>query len=154
MPLTVDFSWMITCVPGGAIGVASNLNSPCSYAYPEMFGLMQNFRSKLSMRMACGISRHHIWIGKYLWVLESPAMKWSLKVLMARSNEFLQWMWGRTNWNFSFTSLMNFLRTFGHSLSRIFRCGLKPLLVNNLWSFLYAVVKYRPDIVLRGSAWL
>ena len=120
----------------------------------KKFGFMWDCRNKLSVRMACEISRHQIWSGKSLWLLESPAMKCSLKFLIARSAEFLLWMWGRNSWNYLLTSLIKIIRTFGHSLSRIWRCGLKHMLVNKLWSFWYAAVRSRPDLVLRGSAWI
>ena len=84
-------------------------HSPCSCAHPESLGCMQDYWRKLSVRTACRIIWHQRWSGKSLWVLESYAMKCSLKVLIARSAEFLRWMWGRTSWNCSFTSVINFL---------------------------------------------
>ena len=84
---------------------------------------MRYCRSTLIVRMACGRSHHHIWSGKSLWVLDITAIKCSLKFLMACSDEFLWWMRGGTNWNFSFPSLMQIFRTLGHALYSICRCG-------------------------------
>ena len=114
-----------------------------------MLGFMQDCGSKLIVRMACGISRHQRWSEKSFWVMESPTMKFPLKVLIARSADFLRWMWGGNSRNFLFTSLIKQFRTFGPSFSRICRGGLKPLLVNKLWSFWCADVRSRPDLVLR-----
>ena len=97
--------------------------------------------------MACGISRYQKWSGKSFWVMESPDMKCSLKVLIAPSAEFLQWMWGGTCWNFSFTSLVNVFRTSGHSLSRIRRCGFKNL----YWSTgcgVFGALLWDPSLIL------
>ena len=113
VPLTVGFSWRITCVPGGANGVALLLNSPWSRAYPYSFGFMRNFPSKFSVRLACWRSQHHRCSSKSLWVLASQAIKWSLKVWMDRPAEFLRWILGGTDWNFSFTSLIKVLNTLG-----------------------------------------
>ena len=125
VPLTVGFSCTIICVPGGTRGLALQLNSPCSWAYPDNFGFMCNFRSKLSMRLTCGRTQHHKCSGKSLWVLDNLEMKCSLKFRMARSAEFLRWMWGGTNWN---SNLLVF----------------KSLLVKRLWSLWYAVFNSNP----------
>ena len=109
VPLTVGFLWKIICIPGGPRGVALQLKSPWSWAYPDSFGFMRYFWSKFSVRLACGRSRHRICSKKSLWVLAYLAMKCSLKVQMARSAKFLQWKWGENNCNFSFTSLIIFL---------------------------------------------
>ena len=53
---------------------------------------------------------------------------------------------GGTIWNFSFNSLMKCFRTFGYSLSRMWRCDLKPLLVNNLWNF--GTLMLNPGLIL------
>ena len=130
------------------------VSPPIPLVVPDSFGFMHDCRSKLSVRLACGRSRHHRWSGRSLWVLYCMDMKCSLKVIMASSDEFLWYMSGRTNWKFSFTSLMKFLITLAHSLSRIFRWGLNPLLVNRTWSFWWSVFKSRPDIVSRGYVWM
>ena len=113
-PLTVGLSWTIICVLGGYIGVAFELNSPWSWAYPDSFRFMRDFRSKLSVRLAYGRSQHHICSKKSLWILDNPEMKCYLKFQIARSAEFLRWMWGGTNWNFSFISLIKVLITLVH----------------------------------------
>ena len=129
------FSWTITFVPGRASGVVFYLNLPWSWAYPDSFGSCTISGVSLVWDWRVSIL-HHGSSGKTLCVLASLAMKWSLKGQMARSDEFLLWMWGGTNWNFSFTSLINFLITLGNSLSRMCRLGFKTLLDNRLWSFL------------------
>ena len=100
---------------------------------------MRGFQSKLSVRLACGKSRHHRCSGNSLWVLANLAMKCSLTFRMARSAEFIQWMWGGTNWNLSFTSVIKGFSTLVHSLSRMCGLGFKPLLVKSLWSLWYSV---------------
>ena len=89
VPLTVGFSWTIIYVPGGARVVVLQLDSPWMWSYPDSFGFMHNFRSKFIARLACGRSRHHRFTGKYLWILNNPEMKCSLKVRMACSDDFL-----------------------------------------------------------------
>ena len=152
--LTVGFSWTITCVPGAASEVALYLNYPWSCAYPDSFGFMRNCRSNFSVRLACGRSWHHRFSGKSLWVLANPEIKCPLKVQMDCSAEFLRWVWVGTNWNFLFTSLIKFLSTLGHSFYIMCRLGFKPLLVNRLWSFWYAVFKSIHVSVFKGFAWI
>ena len=89
VPLTVGFSCIIICVPGGGIGVVMWFNSPWSWAYPDNFGFMHNFWSKLSLRLTCGRSQHHRCSGNSVWVLANPEIKCSLKFRMARSTEFM-----------------------------------------------------------------
>ena len=104
---------------------------------------MRNFWSKFSVILACRISWHHRCSRKSLWVLANPEMKCSIKFQMARSDEFLRWMWGETNWNFSLTSLINFLSTLGHSsvlnlcLSR--GCGVYGTLSSIQFMFAFSI---------------
>ena len=100
---------------------------------------MRNCRIRLSLRLACGRSWHHRFSVMSLWVLANTKMKCSLKFQMACSAELLWWVLGGTNWIFSFTSLITFLSTFWHSLSRMCRLGFKLLLVKRLCSLWYGV---------------
>jgi hypothetical protein len=46
---------------------------------------------------ACGNNLSHRCIGNDLSVEQSPAIKWSLNDLIARSAEFCLWLYGGTN---------------------------------------------------------
>ena len=82
------FACEMILVPGGAIGVLLKSKLPWSWLQAERFGLMREVRSKLSVMTAWGRSLSQRYSGKFLSVLQRPAMKWFLKVRMARSAAF------------------------------------------------------------------
>jgi hypothetical protein len=62
------------------------------------------------------------------WLVEhNPAMKWFLKVRMARSAALRQWMWGGANWKSMSEVSRNSCNNSAASLSRRCSRGLKPL---------------------------
>ena len=85
VPRCSGFSWTMTLVPGGASGVLLKSNAPYSWAYAERFGLRWEARSRLRVRSACGSKQSHSVRLKPGSVPQSVAMKWFLKVRMARS---------------------------------------------------------------------
>ena len=56
-----------------------------------MVGSIRDGRRMLSVRTVCGTSLSHWLSGKLELVELRPAMKWCLKVWMARSARFLRW---------------------------------------------------------------
>ena len=89
---------MMTRVPGGARGVRVKSKVPSSWAYAESLGLRRQARRRLRVSSARGRRRHQFKRGKFGSVLARPAMKWFLKVRMARSEEFRRWICGGTSW--------------------------------------------------------
>ena len=67
------------------MGVLLKSYCPQTWAYAESFGLMRDPRRRLSVQVACGSRRSHRWMGKFGSVVHSPAIRWFLKVRMARS---------------------------------------------------------------------
>ena len=74
-----------TRVPGGPIGVRLKSNTPLSCAYAESFGLMRDPRNKFRVVRAWGKRRSHRRNGSSGSVLQRMAIKWFLKVRIARS---------------------------------------------------------------------
>lgn len=76
--------------------------------------------------LAWGMSLSHRCIGKAGLQLESPAMKWFLKVLMALSTAFLQWMYNGASWKSTPLLIRYSISTREHSLSNLASCGVSP----------------------------
>ncbi len=69
------FSWTSTFIPGGAIGVWLK-----SWAHADRFGFIWDPCIRLSVRTAWWMSQSNKCSGNCLSVVQSPAMKWFLKV--------------------------------------------------------------------------
>ena len=79
----------------GARGLRVKSKLPLSWAYAESLGLRREARRRLRVSSAWGRRRHQFDRGKLGSVLARPAMKWFLKVRMARLEAFRRWIcWG------------------------------------------------------------
>jgi hypothetical protein len=63
----------------------------------ESLGLILDVLNMSNVMTACGNNLSQKCIGNDLSVEQSPAIKWSLNNLMARSAEFRLWLYGGTN---------------------------------------------------------
>ena len=99
--------WAITGIPGGAIGCASKLYCPLHCAQADNLGLALEPLIRLSVNSAWKINLHQRCSGKSGGHELSPAMRWFLAVLMARSAAFRLWHPGGTSWNSISLSVMN-----------------------------------------------
>ena len=93
---------------------------------------MREPRSKLRVMSACGRSFSHRIKGKSGSVLQRPAMKWFLKVRMARSAALRRWMWGGASWKSMSWLSMNCMSAVDASLSSRWRLGLSPRVVKRV----------------------
>ena len=94
---TLGFTCTCIFVPGGPIYVRLKLKFPCTWAYADRLGFMRNRLSRLSVVRVCGRILSQRLIGKFLCVLHDPAMKWFLKVWIARLAAFCQYTCGGTS---------------------------------------------------------
>jgi hypothetical protein len=123
-------TWIRQRIPGGARGVRLKSYSPCSWAYAESFGSMQEPRKRLRVNSACGRSLSQRCSEKSLSQLQRPATKCFLNVRIARSAALRRWTPGGTNWK-STSSLER--RVFKRSEASLWsRCktGCRPALHN------------------------
>ena len=86
-------------MPGGARGVAWKLNTPKTASCADREGLRLEARREFNVREHCGRSLSHSCIGKLGSTVQSPAIRWFLYVLIARSAALRLWIWGGTRWN-------------------------------------------------------
>ena len=84
-------------MPGGANGMWLKLLSPSNMAYADMLVFSCEILIRLIVSSAWRRSSFHNCIGKNLLTVHKPAMKWFLKVCMARSAAFTQCMCGSKN---------------------------------------------------------
>ena len=75
-------------------GVLFHLHRPSISLCDDIVGFLRKGLSIFNFIVACGISLHHIWIGKRVSVLDSPATKWYFHVLMDHSTAFTRWICG------------------------------------------------------------
>ena len=83
-----------------------------------------------------------------------PAMKWFLKVWMARSAALRRWMCGGASWKSTSSSVMNDWRAAEASLSKRWRAGLSPRDMRSAWTRAYAARMAVPDLDGIGSTWI
>ncbi len=91
----------------------------------------------------------HNWIGKSASVVASVVMNASLKVWIALSAAFIQWLCGSMSCNLHCCSVRILLMCLVAWLSMIFILGLKPFAVNSSKCFLYdsiILILSRPEI--------
>ena len=88
---------IVALVAGGAHGWRLKLCAPSRQCLADIFGCTLDVRSIFSESWACLISLHHNIVGKFLSPMLMPAMKWFLKVWIARSTAFARWLFGSTS---------------------------------------------------------
>ncbi len=76
---------MTALQPGGARGYLSQLYGPLRASYADMFGLICDALSKLSVSCTCSANLSHSWRGKLRSVVARDAINASLNVCIARS---------------------------------------------------------------------
>ena len=121
------FSCTITFIPGGASGVLLKSKCPSFYVYADMVGFFWHGLRISNIIVACGISQHHRFIGKWVYLLNKPVMKWSFHVLMSHSAVLTRWICVGNNWYSLSFCLFHFLRLAYASLSNQWTHVLYPL---------------------------
>ena len=89
---------IMTGQPRGTSGVALYSNGHWKYYQTEIFGLMVNCLSILSVNSIWGRIKYHKFLGKLGAIPAKVDRKCALKVRIARSAAFLRWIWGGTYW--------------------------------------------------------
>ena len=107
------------------------LNSKCTSiaVCADIVGFLRQGLSIFMVIVACGLSWHHIGIGKRVSVLENPTIKWSFHVLMSRSAALTRWICGVTNCYSIYFCLLYLLRIADASLYIQWTRGIYPILV-------------------------
>ena len=80
--------------PGGTRGVQLKSKAPLSFAFAESRGLILDGQKRFRVRVAWERRRSQGAGGKTGSQLVMPAIRWSLKFCMARTEEFVQCRWG------------------------------------------------------------
>ena len=100
---------------------------PKRQAWAESLGWRLEERRWFRVMSHWGRRRSHSLSGKFGSQEQRPAMKWFLKVWMARSAALRRWLWGGTRWKSILYFVKAALRSDEHSMSRICRSGAYPL---------------------------
>ena len=119
---------------------------PKSCDQAECFGLIREPCIKLIVRTACGMSLSHKCMGNLASVVHNPAMKWFLKVRIARSAALVRCWPGAASWYLISLVLKYIFIMSEHSLSSMCSCGPHPLRRRMSYNFLVAakiVVAFR-----------
>ena len=118
------FSFTNTFIPIGTRGVLLKSNGTSIAVCANIVGFCCQGLNVLKFIVACGMRRHQRCMGKWVYLLASPAIKWYFHVLMARSDAFTGWMCGSTNWYPISSCWLYFFSIYDASLSIQFDRGL------------------------------
>ena len=110
-------------VPSGAIGVLLKSKGPLRSSYADSELSRREVRSIFSVSWACSMNLSHSWMGQFLSIVPSPAMKWSLKVAIACSAALTRWLCASTSWISISFFVMYDCTVFEHSLSMTLSVG-------------------------------
>ena len=97
-------------------------------------------------------SQSHSLIGKYGYIVDNPAMKWFLRVLIARSVVFRLCMCGGTSWKSMSYFFITSFKSLEHSFSIIYYFGSLPLALRTLWILRKVSCLVAACLFLIGSA--
>lgn len=89
---------MVALVPIGHQGTLLKSWTPSRTWYAETFGCTLEVRNMFNESCACGMNLLHMAAGQSLSIVQNPAMRWFLKVWMARSAALTLWLCGSTSW--------------------------------------------------------
>ena len=87
--------------PGVESGVLFIFYNSSSAVYADIPGFRLDCLIKFNANVHCLIRRQNKCIGKYLYLLKSPAMKWFFQVWIDLSTAFILCNPGGTIWNFN-----------------------------------------------------
>ena len=103
---------------------------PCRAEYADNFGLKPHLQRRFKFKVVCGRK----WSHSFDWYLRSAAqrhvIKCALNIWMARSSIFNIWRCGGTSWYLILFFSKHYFRLDDSSLSRMWRLGRCPLVVN------------------------
>ena len=121
-------------------GSVIKINSPNTYVYTEIFELTLVERKRFNVTIVCWISWSHWDKGKSGSTKASPALKYCLKVWIARYAKFIQWACGETRWCLILFFNSAFFKSLETSLSITHVVGLIAVDSKFLLSFSQAAV--------------
>ena len=99
------------------------------------------------------MSLSHLFNGKFLCAVHSPAIKWFLTVLIALSAAFLRWHPEVTNWTVIFSLVSRkAMRSVDTSLSRMWKVGRIPAAFRFLMIVVTALIWLAFFLFFMGSA--
>ena len=124
---------------------------PFSWTYYESLGLSLEGRSKFSVISACSKRRSQFFMGKSRFVEKSPVMKWSLNVLIVRSDTLRQCIPRDDSWKSMFLALSSLWKSVEASFSSIIYSGLVPLVGRGSWRSLRTRMNSLSDLSFMGS---